>query len=822
MYTYTQSLNGKWSLRMAKEKNQLPAFVPGCVHLDLMNAGVIPDPFDRQNEESVQWIHENNWIYKRNFQLDKQLLKCDRVYLECEGLDTLATIYLNDNRIATTDNMFITHTIDVTDHIRTGSNSISIAFQSPVQYVKPLIRKPGEVYWLDDAVPGSPFVRKAPYQWGWDWAPKLLTCGIWRSIRLNGCRGGRIADLFITQNHSRNRQIRIHVGGTFERFGEGSPEVFLVLSAPNGDILAQNKLSAPEASFAFPPIHIDDPQLWWPNGYGEQPLYQITVSLLVDGRPIQTLRRNIGLRTLRLEQRKDIWGRSFAFVVNGVRIFCKGANWVPADSFPSRVTTECYEDLVESAVRANMNMLRVWGGGFYEDECFYDLCDKHGILVWQDFMFSGGCHYPTDEAFLANVSREIIQVVRRLRHHPCLALWCGNNEMEWYIWAGWIPGNQKQRKADHTKLFTEMIARTVKREDGTRPYLRSSPCSSVEYEMPNSENEGNGHCWEVWHSKLPYRAYREKFFRFVTEFGIGSLPHIDTISQFARPDNWNLTGPIFESHQKCEAGNSLIAYYVAQDFRQPKDLPSMAYLSQLVQAEAIRCAVEHWRRNRRRCMGTLYWQLNDCWPAISWSGIDYYHRWKALHYAAKRFYAPVLLSAVERGSRVDLHITNDTRAPFCGLVRWSLESFDGISDASGEINVQVPPESDKLIKHLDFAKQLTGDAKRRKVLVYDLFDNSRRISGGILSFVPTKLLELPEPGLQVDVRQSEATVEIELSAERLAKFVYVDLPGENLRLSDNFQDIPAQRNIVLKVESAHNDATQIRKNLVVRTVRDTY
>jgi beta-mannosidase len=807
---------------MTKGGSWLQASVPGCVHLDLISAKVIPDPFDERNEESVQWVHENNWVYKRNFQLDRQLLKCDRVYLECEGLDTLATIYLNGDHVATTDNMFITHTIDVTDHIHDGSNSIRINFQSPVQYVKPFIRNPGEVYWLDDAVPGSPFVRKAPYQWGWDWAPKLLTCGIWRPIRLNGCRGGRITDLFIAQNHSRKGRVGIRVGGTFERLGKGSPEALLILSAPDGNILDQYRLSELETTFAFPTIYVDNPQLWWPNGYGEQPLYQVTVSLLVDGEPVQTLRRNIGLRTLRLEQKKDRWGRSFAFVVNGVRIFCKGANWVPADSFPSRITSKRYEDLVMSAVRANMNMLRVWGGGFYEDERFYNLCDKHGILVWQDFMFSGGCHYPMDDAFLANVSREVLQVIRRLRHHPCLALWCGNNEMEWYLWAGWIPGNQQQRKADHTRLFTDVIGRIVKQEDSTRPYLRSSPCSSVEYETPNAESEGNGHYWEVWHSKLPYRAYEEKFFRFVTEFGVGSLPHVDTISQFARHDDWNLTGPILESHQKCEIGNSLIAYYVAQDFRQPKDLPSMVYLSQLVQAEAVRCAVEHWRRNRQRCMGTLYWQLNDCWPAICWSSIDYNHRWKALHYAARRFYAPVLLSAVGNGTCVDLHVTNDTRASFCGLVKWSLEDFDGISESCGEVSVQVPPESDKLIRRLDFAKQLTGDAKRHKVLVYDLFDDSGRLGGGILSFVPTKLLELPEPDLHVGVRQSGATIEIKLSAEKLARFVCVDLPGENLRLSDNFQDIPSRRSIVLKVESEHNNATQIRNNLVVRSVRDTY
>ncbi len=822
LHTYTQPLEGEWKLRTTKGGDWIPASVPGSVHLDLMAAGIIPDPFNECNQELVQWVHETDWVYRKRFQLDPRIPECDRVYLECEGLDTLATISVNGRRIATTDNMFIAHRIDVTDYIRNGPNTLEIKFKSPVRHVKPLLKNPGPVYWLDDAVPGSPFVRKAPCQWGWDWGPKLLPCGIWRPIKICGYRGGHIDDLSIAQRHDKEGKVDINISARVERCGKEKMTAVATLLGPDGRVLAERKANAARGRFAFEPIRVENPQLWWPNSYGNQPLYEVTVSLLVNNQVEQTLKRKIGLRTLKLEQKRDKWGRSFTFVVNGARIFCKGANWIPADSFPTRITDKSYEDLVMSSVQANMNMLRVWGGGFYEDERFYDLCDKHGILIWHDFMFSGGCHYPMDETFLANVSREVQHVVRRLRHRPSLALWCGNNEMEWYLWAGWIGGDNQQRKRDHTRLFAELIREIVMQEDAGRPYLRSSPSSCIEYKTPNSEAEGNGHYWEVWHSKLPYKAYREKCFRFVTEFGVCALPHIDTIAQFARPKDWNLTGPILESHQKCDAGNSLIAYYVAQDFRQPKDLPSMAYLSQAVQAEAIRCAVEHWRRNRNRCMGIIYWQLNDCWPAISWSSIDYNHRWKALHYAAKRFYAPVLISALDDGDRVELHITNDTRASFTGTIRWSLEDFFGTHAASGEMSVIAPAESDTLAGGLDLARQLAGADRRKKVLVYELLGPCGRVGGGVLSFVPTKLMELPEPELHMEVKQSRGLIVIELTAHNLARFVCVDLPGENFRLSDNFVDIPAGRTIALTVLSDHNDITRLRRDLIVRTIQDSY
>lgn len=799
----------------------MPANVPGCVHLDLMAAGVIPDPFAADNEEKVQWVGEADWTCRREFVADMDLLSQDRVYLECDGLDTLARVRLNGKLIAVTDNMFIGHGIDITGLLRQAKNTVEITFRSPIKYVKPLLKNPGPVYWLEGAIHGSPFVRKAPYQWGWDWGPKLLTCGIWRPIRLAGYSGGRIRDLRVTQEHLKNGSVRVRAAAEIERLSKRPLTAVARLTCPDGTVI-ERAAAIRGSKWTCSDLVIENPELWWPNGHGDQPLYELAVSIMSGDEILHSETRGIGLRTIRLEQKKDRWGTSFAFVVNGKAIFCKGANWIPSDSFPTRVTGEWYEDLILSAVKANMNMLRVWGGGVYEDERFYDLCDKHGILVWQDFMFSGGCHYPMDDAFLANVRQEVTQVVRRLRHRACLTIWCGNNEMEWYLWAGWIGGDNERRKLDHTRLFREIIGGIVAEEDGRTPYWPSSPCSRTPYETPNCEHEGNGHYWDVWHGKLPYKAYRERNFRFITEFGCQSLPHVETARCFADPADANITGPEVESHQKCDTGNSLVLYYLTRDFRLPKDFTSTIYLSQLMQAEAIRYGVEHWRRSRPRCMGTIYWQLNDCWPGISWSGIDYNRRWKALHYAAKRFYAPVLLSAEDEGTRVDLHATNDTSRPFAGTVVWSLETLDGERLDSGETSVTIPPESSRRVKRLDFSKRLSTEQMRRTVLVYELLDGGRMVSRGLVTFRPSRTLELPEPGIAIRIRKSGETVEIELKADKTARFVEIDLPGENLRLSDNFFDLPAGRAVTVVVESRHADIEQLRRDLVVRSLRDSY
>ena len=478
-------------------------------------------------------------------------------------------------------------------------------------------------------------------------------------------------------------------------------------------------------------FHVQNPELWWPNGSGAQPLYEIQLALMDGDITLDSRSRRIGLRTIELRQEKDKWGRSFAFVINGSPIFCKGANWVPADQFPARVTREQYRDLISSAAIANMNMFRVWGGGIYEDDTFYDLCDEYGILVWQDFMFACA-HYPVDSDMLENIGIEASENVRRIRDHACLALWCGNNEMEWFVADIWDKKDERKRR--YSELFHGLLRGVCAEEDPDTTYWASSPASDTPFTDPNSENEGDGHYWDVWHGKKPFSDYRKHYYRFMSEFGFQSLPSIDTIRSFAWPTEWNLTSYIMESHQKNPAGNELILYYMAKTFRIPNGFPMMVYVSQVLQAEAMRYGVEHWRRNRNdnRCMGTLYWQYNDCWPAASWSGIDYNHRWKALHYYAKRFYAPVLLSAATSSNRVQLHITNDTSETFTGKIRWSLEKLNGVKLRDGEADVEVAPLADTCVRELDLTKKLGKTDPREVVLVYGLWNGEKRVSLGIV------------------------------------------------------------------------------------------
>ncbi|MCX6376909.1 MAG: hypothetical protein NTU88_12910, partial [Armatimonadetes bacterium] len=863
---HAQSLDGEWQLSKLGADEWIPAAVPGCVHTDLMAAGVIPDPFEGDNEKRVAWVAETDWVYRRSFSADEALLAEERVFLECDGFDTLATIRLNGEEIARSENMHRSYRLDVTGRLRPGENEIELEFASPVNYVRPKIGR-GLVTFPGDSIPGAPYLRKAMYQWGWDWGPKLPTSGIWRSIRLAGYSAARIEDVRIRQVHGRTR-VEVHVETEIERFSDAGLVLRARLTSPDGVVLEEERNLGADGICGAVDFLVEDPKLWWPNGYGEHALYELEVELLersserstfnaqrptsngehvvnalrgvqesegstpnggsvvnalrgvqkppssaqsadtgspqraiptgpggqaldvsAPSRPlarspippltcdasIDSRSTRIGLRQIELRREKDEWGESFYFAVNGVPIFAKGANWIPADQFPSRIIGEQYLDLISSAVSANMNMLRVWGGGIYEDDRFYDLCDEYGILVWQDFMFACA-HYPIWPEMLESIRHEATDNIRRIRHHPCLALWCGNNEMEWGV-VDWWHSDKEARQAEYAEIFHRLIPEVCKAEDPATPYWPSSPASPIPFANPNGETEGDGHYWDVWHGRQPFTAYRDHYFRFMSEFGFQSLPSIETVKSFAEPKDWNMTSYIMEQHQKNRGGNGNILYYMAQTFRFPKDFAMMSYVSQLLQAEAIRYGVEHWRRNRNehRCMGTLYWQLNDCWPVVSWSSMEYNHSWKALHYHARRFYAPVLISAEETPSSVKLHVTNDLLSPFEGEVCWSLEKLDGTALESGGLGASIPAETSVCVAELDFAGHLDDDTRRQVVLVYELRAENERLSMGTVSFIPSKHLELPKACISTEVFEEDGITKIKLSSDALARFVMLDV-----------------------------------------------
>ena len=824
-----QSLDGAWELRKAGSKDVIKAVVPGCVHTDLMRAKVIEDPFVGDNEYRSGWVHETDWEYSRSFEAANGLLGADRVYLECDGLDTIADLTLNGHVLGHVDNMYIRYRFDVTDKLTPTKNNLKIKFFSPVNYARPLIEKeplmsPG------DSIPGAIYTRKSPSQWGWDWGPKIPTSGIWRSIRLAGYKIGRIEDVRIRQTHRNSGQVTLSVEVAVEKFRRVATAVNVRLIHPDGKIEEQHCKSVSshgKCSFA-----IAKPKLWWPNGYGEQPLYEIEASLVVGAVSngdrsrvwktlLHSVTRRVGLRTIGIDQSKDKHGKAFTFVVNGVPIFAKGANWIPADQFPSRISDEHYRHLIWSAAKANMNMLRIWGGGFYEDERFYDLCDEYGVLVWQDFMYSCS-HYPADKAYLENCRKDAEYNVIRLRNRACLALWCGNNEMEWFLHNGIGGENNQQWRKMYAKIFHDLLPSICSRLDPDTYYWPSSPSNGMHkpFANPNAEETGDCHYWDVWHARKPFTAYRELHPQFMSEFGLQSLPALETIKTFASDADLNMTSYVMECHQKNGAGNGLILHYLAHTFRFPRNFEMMCYVTQLVNSEAMRCGVEHWRRNRGRCMGALYWQIDDCYPTISGASLDYFGRWKALHYAAKRFFAPMLLSVREEGTSAEIHVTNDTTKPAKIEVKWSLEKLDGTVLRKSKIKSKIEGEEDRLIATLDFSEELAGDAVRDAVLVTELTVNGKPGGLAMTSFAPPKHLDLKPAKIAVKAKRDENSAYVEVSSNVAARWVCLSVPKRDVIFSDNYFDLPAGRTVTVRVECEIDDADLAK--VKAYSLRDSY
>jgi beta-mannosidase len=793
-----QSLAGAWEFRQAGTKDWLPASVPGGVHTDLLALGRIPDPFAADNEKRVQWVAESDWNYRCSFRCAPELLSQEKVFLVCEGLDTLATVVLNGHELGHTGNMFRRYEWEVKSIIDPkGSNELIITFGSAVKYStekqsnRPL---PG----VAQAIPGGPHLRKAPCQFGWDWGPQLPPVGVWKDIRLEGFSDARFSNIHLQQIHN-NGNVTVVAQVDVERWEETTTAAVIRITTPDGEIIEEDA-AIPLQGEVVVKVPIPIPQLWWPNGYGAQPLYQVEISLFRDNAPTDSAldKRNyqVGLRTIELQQEEDKWGRSFVFIVNDVPILCKGSNWIPADSFPTRIKNEFLEDLICSAAETHQNMLRVWGGGFYEEEHFYDLCDRYGILVWQDFIFSCSIYPLDDPQFLENVRLEVVENIRRLRHRTSLALWCGNNEMEW----GWVDWNWDQPelqdlKAAYDQFFHDTLPGWCQTEDPDHPYWPSSPSSDIPFLDPNAQKKGDSHYWDVWHGRKPFTAYRDQFPRFMSEFGFQALPPLATIRTYADEADWNMTSYIMEQHQKNDSGNSLMVGQMLDTFRLPKDFVSMVYLSMALQAEGIRYGVEHWRRYPERVAGILYWQLNDCWPVASWSSLDYFGRWKALHYAARRFYAPLMLSIEDNPPEQRVYVSNDGLEPWEGRVNWSLETLEGKELISGSAPVYAPPQASAMVEEQNFSEHITDANLRQLVFIAELWKDDQFVSRRTAYFVPIKHLSLTDPAISVNMKNHNGNLIIELASRSLALLVEVSLEGADVVFSDNYFNLPSGRSV---------------------------
>jgi beta-mannosidase len=817
-----QGLHRDWKFQQEGKSKWLAAQVPGCVHLDLRRQNLIPDPFWGDNERRLDWIEHTDWTYRCEFTADSRLFTRDHIELVAEGLDTLATVRLNGREIARTENMFIGWRWDVRKLLRPGRNVLEIAFRNPLAYIR-THQKPDHLPEWNDRVGGSSVIRKEQCSFGWDWGVRAPSSGIYLPIGLEAWDGNRIESVRVLQTHTKGKVAL-----------EFKPTLAVAGRAKYGGTisLAGKKI----AEFTGLKTGIANPKLWWPNGHGEQPLYDVTLELVDGTRVIDRWQRKIGLRTIVLDRHKDKFGESFQFVVNGRPIFAKGANWIPAHAFVPAAGHALYNDLLSSAADANMNMIRVWGGGIYEKEEFYDLCDAKGLLVWQDFMFACAL-YPGDAKFLASVEQEAAYQVRRLSHRACLALWCGNNEIEQ------MPEQilkTSARKKAYESVFYRLLPRMVARHDGVTPYWPCSPHNPEGYEKGfNNPRAGDFHFWDVWHMRKPVKRYEELILRFCSEFGMQSYSSPEVAATYCRPENFNVFGPEMENHQKHGAGNLIMLEYISRLYRFPKDYATLAYLSQLNQAYCMKIGVEHFRRCMPRTMGALYWQINDCWPVASWSSIEFGGRWKALHYEAKRFFAPALVSVHVPGDESpgignslkstihDMHIHTVYDAPkdATGTLRWSLVHLEKGTLRRGTKSVALRYGQAVKQLTLDFAAEMAKHGAPSLYLRVELAVRGKVVSRQTVFLTAPRYVRLQKKPIRVRIRaQKEAgRFTAIFSSAVFHHNVQFHLPSLAYRAEDNFFDLyPAEsREVELRVDPKIT-AKQIEKAIQTTSLVYSY
>ncbi|MDR0531768.1 MAG: glycoside hydrolase family 2 protein [Oscillospiraceae bacterium] len=795
------SLNGPWQFRLRGQAEAMPAVVPGCNTHDLLRLGRVEDPFYGENEPKAAWIEDTDFDYFRSFTLSPDLLdSAARILLRCDMLDTLCRVYLNDHLVGEGKNSFICYRFDVTDAVVAGENTLRVEFDAPAPYIR--ARNSA------DKMPPNPMgirgmahLRKAQCHFGWDWGPRIPVSGITGDIALECYEAARLLPPRIVQRHAQGL-VTLEAQAFFEQYAPGDVAFRLRLFSPGGDCLAESDTPQLTAEIA-------NPQLWWTHDLGEQPLYAIQIEILRGGAPIDTLTRRIGLRTLELNREADEYGHNFQFVLNGTAVFAKGGNYIPPDSFPDRAP-EKKRPLLENCVRANMNCVRIWGGGFYETDAFYDACDELGLLVWQDFAFACSPYPFYREEFLENVKAEVIDNVCRLRHHASLALWSGNNEIEQMspLWK-----NRRELTRWTERFFYHILPELVREHDGQTPFTHGSPSGEAYMKHVGGDQEGDTHLWQVWHGLMPLTFYRTRFTRFCSEFGLESLPTMQTVETFAEPKDYSLTGSVFNAHQKSPSGNRKMLFYIATKYLIPKGFRDLLYLTQLIQAEGVRDATEHWRRQRGRCNGSLYWQLNDCWPVCSWAGIDYLGRNKAVQYASRHFNAPVCVSVEDTPEEMRLYVLNDTRTERALALRWRLLDFDGRELQRGEKAFNAPAVSSSLAETLS-VKQLCGkEAKTKLFLRAELLEEGRVISARTQLFCAEKDAALPLAKLRAQVKVEADTAYITVSSNKFARQVLADSEWITGNMSDNFVDILPNEPVTLTAPAGGRTAQELQASL---------
>jgi len=815
-----QNLNDGWQLGSNDDNDWINAEVPGNVHLDLLRNELIPDPFFGQNESQLQWVAEKDWTYKMVFEPDKNILERKRIELFFHGLDTYADVYLNDRKVISANNMFHPWTVDVKDIIATGMNEMVIHFRSPLKEVSPHMEAMDHSLPADNDQAGktSPFTRKAPYHYGWDWGPCFVTSGIWKNVELIGWDDWHVDGVQImNQNVSKG-------------IAELSIEL-MVVSEIESDIsvMVNESLTGQEVEYEFPikpgtnnldcAFSIIDPELWWPIGHGDQPLHDFSITVQTNDK-VEHHESKIGIRDIKIKRDRDQKGESFEIHVNGMPIYSKGANWIPADSFVERLTRADYERLLKDATRANMNTLRIWGGGIYEPDDFYELCDEMGIMVWQDFMFACSM-YPAHEKFLRSVEREARHQVNRLKGHACIVLWCGNNEVAsgWLSW-GWKEELPRSVWKDYGLLFHQLLPNICNELDPGRLYWPSSPGHGIDQSDDDQiYGKGDNHYWGVWHGGDEFEAFDDNVGRFMTEYGMQSFPDMNTIKTFTKKEDRHLGSDVMNAHQKASLGTDNLLRYIEDHYRMNNSFESAVGLSQVMQAQAIRSAVESHRRNMPFCMGTLYWQFNDCWPVISWSSIDHGGNWKALHYLARHFFGPVLVSMRDLDGKVEVHIINDQHQGHDAELNIQLFNFDGEQLFKESFDFEIRPFSSNIVQTLDKDDLLGGRDTSELVLRVELRSAGDLLSKSHLFFKRPKELNIPIPDHDHDVKQVNDKYEITIRSNSFLCQLHLRSSKVRGVFSDNYFDMLPNEIVVIEFDpydSQHIEGSDIK----IRTLHE--
>lgn len=832
---HRKSLNGEWRLTVVGENpyniSEIPirAEVPGSVYGALLAEGLMPDPFYRDNELDALKLMNCDFVYETEFELTPEMLAEDECLLCFEGIDTLADVYINGVFAGYAENMHRIYEFSLKESGKAGANSLRVEIHSPVKYIK---EKNAQCYagGSHECMEGFPHLRKAHCMFGWDWGPRLPDAGIYRDVSVITVSRARFESVYVIQKHEPNR-VTLDFEPSVEIFAEngreedgleaaGSAEQACAAAERTGSEREGLKtvitLTSPSGKEYFQEndgsIVVENPELWYPHGYGSQPLYTVEARLFENGEMLDVWKRKIGLRTVTVNRDKTDWGENFAHEVNGMKIFAMGADYIPEDNLLGRINGERTRQLLSDAVLAGYNTVRVWGGGYYPDDFFFDICDELGLLVWQDFMFACA-NYELDDEFEANISEEIYEAIIRIRHHACLALWCGNNEMETQTLDGaWKPS--VKQKYDYIKIFEYIIPKLVRENDPMTFYWPSSPSSGGNYDNPWNDSKGDTHYWAVWHGERPFTDFRRHLFTYVSEFGFQAFPSEKTVESFTLPKDRNIFSRIMEMHQRNPAANGKIMKYMGDTYLYPESFSRLLYLSQLLSAEGIRMGIEHFRRNRGRCMGVIVWQLNDIWPVASWSSIDYYGRWKALHYIEKRSFEPVHISCEETGESMlrpyctlepekaefsaRLHVANETAADVEGEVTYLIRDNLGrpVGDKT-KIAVIVPAYDGLWLEKIDIDEALIFDC----YLDFEFVSEGKTVSRGTAIFTQPKHFNFAEPKLRVEKKNGKLYV----TSEAFAKNVAIEGIDGDAVLEDNFFDMnPGTREIAILRGDAEN------------------